>query len=251
VYPSPTATNLRVAPAPFGYKTGVADLHPVPPPPGPPAGATGESSESPPVEFTFACQPVPEEVFLSVLADAATTLDATDLPWAVMGGIASAVHGRPRWTFDIDVFVQPHAARPALEALGGAGFHTDEKDPNWLFKAFRDGVLVDVIFKATAGIYFDDEMISHCRRHEFRGVEVPVLAPEDLLVIKATVFAEHNPRHWWDCLGIITRASLDWEYLLRRARHSPRRVASLLLFARSLDLAVPDHAVRALVDPAR
>jgi hypothetical protein len=234
-----------------GYRSNVPDLHPVPPPPGPPAGAAADASDSPPVEFTFACQPVSEEVFLSVLADATAALDAADLPWAVMGGVASAVHGRPRWTFDIDVFVQPQDARPALEALSRAGFHIDEKDPNWLFKAFRDGVLLDVIFKATAGIYFDDEMIGRCRRHTFRGVEVPVLAPEDLVVIKATVFAEHNPRHWWDCLGIIARASLDWEYLLRRARHSPRRVASLLLFARSVDLAVPDHAVGALMDPGR
>lgn len=227
----------------------MADLHPVPPPPGPPAAAADDASEAPPVESTFACQPVPESVFLAVLADMTAALDAAGLPWAMLGGVAAAVHGRPRWTYDIDVFVQPQDARPALEALGAAGFDTDEKDPNWLFKAFRDGVLVDVIFKATAGIYFDDEMIRRCDRHEFRGVEIPVLAPEDLFVIKATAFAEHTPRHWWDGLGILARASLDWEYLIRRARHSPRRVASLLLFARSVDLVVPDHAVRALVDP--
>jgi len=225
----------------------VADLRPVPPTSGPLVGP-GDTPDAPPVEVTFACQPVSEEVFLSVLGAVAETLDGAGRPWTVIGGVASAVHGRPRWTYDIDVFVQPQDARPALEALARAGFSTDEKDPNWLFKAIRDGVLVDVIFKATAGIYLDDEMIDRCRRHDFRGVEIPVLAPEDLLVIKATVFAEHTPRHWWDGLGILARATLDWEYLLRRARHSPRRVASLLLFARSVDLVVPEHAIRVLID---
>ncbi len=207
-----------------------------------------ESDASPPVEFTFACQAVPEDVFLEVLASVSGALDASGLPWTLIGGIASAVHGRPRWTYDIDVFVQPQDARPALEALADAGFSTHEKDPNWLFKAIDRGVLVDLIFKATAGIYLDDEMITRCGRHDFRGVTVPVLAPEDLLVIKATAFAEHTPRHWWDGLGIIARASLDWDYLLRRARHGPRKVASLLLFARAVDLVVPDRVIRALLE---
>jgi hypothetical protein len=205
--------------------------------------------EDTPLEFTFACQPVPEHVFLGVLDRTCRTLDGWGRAWSLMGGVASAIHGRPRWTYDIDVFVQPQDARPALAALAAAGFDTHEKDPNWLFKAIDEGVLVDVIFKATAGIYLDDEMIARTDRHDFRGVEVRALAPEDVLVIKATTFAEHTPRHWWDGLGIIARAELDWDYLLRRARHSPRRVASLLLFARANDLVVPDSVIGSLVAP--
>jgi predicted nucleotidyltransferase len=205
------------------------------------------AATDPPLEFTFACQPVPEDVFLEVLGKTARTLDDHGRPWALMGGVASAIHGRPRWTYDIDVFVQPQDARPALEAFGGAGFSTDEKDPHWLYKAMDRGVLVDVIFKATAGIYLDDEMILRSQYAEFRGVSVRVIPPEDLLVIKATAFAEHTARHWWDALGILARATLDWDYLTRRARHSSRRVASLLLFARSVDLSVPDRVMEALI----
>lgn len=201
-----------------------------------------------PLEWTFACQDVPEPVFLDVAAKVTAVLDATDRPWAFLGGLASAVHGRPRWTYDLDVFVQPPDARPVLDALADAGFSVDEKDPMWLFKAMDRGVLVDVLFRATAGIYLDDEMIARCRRHDFRGVEVPVLPPEDLIVIKATAFAEHTARHWWDALGILARADLDWDYLLRRARHSTARVASLLLFARAIDLPVPARVTATLVD---
>ena len=202
----------------------------------------------PPLEYTFACQPVAEEVFLDVLGRVTTTLDEWGRPWALLGGLAAAVHGRPRWTYDIDVFVQPYDGRPALGALGAAGFATDEKDPYWLFKAMDRGVLVDIIFKATAGIYFDEEMIERVRRVEFHGVSVPVLSAEDMVVIKATAFAEHTARHWWDALAILARTDLDWSYLVRRARNSPRRVASLLLFARSVDLVVPDEAVHGLLE---
>jgi hypothetical protein len=201
----------------------------------------------PPLEFTFACQDVPEPVFVDVLECTTRALDQASLPWAYIGGIASAVHGRPRWTYDIDVLVQPQDAHPALRVLADAGFDTDEKDPHWLFKAMDRGVLVDIIFKATAGIYLDDEMIERTRRRDFRGVQVPVVAAEDLVVIKATAFAEHTPRHWWDVLGVLARADLDWSYLLRRARHSPGRVASVLLFARSVDIPVPRRVIDALL----
>lgn len=209
------------------------------------------SASGPPLEWTFACQDVPEPVFLDVAAKVTAVLDATDLPWAFLGGLASAVHGRPRWTYDLDVFVQPHDARPVLKALADAGFSIDEKDPMWLFKAMDRGVLVDILFRATAGIYFDGEMIARCRRHDFRGVDVPVLPPEDIVVIKATAFAEHSARHWWDALGILARSDLDWDYLVRRARYSTARVASLLLFARSIDLPVPARVIAALVDATR
>jgi hypothetical protein len=75
-----------------------------------------------------------------------------------------------------------------------------------------------------------------------------VIPPEDLIVIKAIVHDEETPRHWHDALGVIARAQLDWDYLLARASHSPRRVLSLLLYALSLDLWVPASAVRRLAE---
>jgi hypothetical protein len=40
---------------------------------------------------------------------------------------------------------------------------------------------------------------------------------------------------------------LDWDYLLKRARRGPRRVLGLLLYAQSLDLLVPDKAIKSLI----
>jgi hypothetical protein len=109
-------------------------------------------------------------------------------------------------------------------------------------------VLVDLIFKAKGGIYFDDEMVARVKRHDFHGASLRVVPPEDLVVIKAIVHDEPAPRHWHDALEVLAVADLDWDYLVRRARHGPARVLSLLLYAQSCDHAVPRDVVRAVFE---
>jgi hypothetical protein len=190
-----------------------------------------------------------EALFPVVLGDTIDTLDQADVPYVFMGGIGAATHGRPRWTHDIDVFVRPEDAGRALQALADAGFRTEETYPDWLYKAFKHDVMVDVIFKSLGGILLDEEMLERATDEEFMGLKARVMAPEDLLVIKAIVHDEHMPRHWHDALAIISRCDLDWDYVVRRARrHGVRRVLSLMLYAQSNDLVVPAGPVRALFD---
>jgi predicted nucleotidyltransferase len=191
---------------------------------------------------------VDEGRFLTVLSEAIAALEDKGIAHLVMGGISSAELGRPRGTNDIDLFVRPESARLTLEALAAASFTTEETDPRWLFKAFKDDIMVDVIFRSTGDIYLDEEMLSRSRVEEFKGQPVRVLAPEDLLVIKAVVHDEKTPRHWYDALGIIGHSDLDWDYLLRRARRAARRVLSLLLYAQSNDILVPQAVVRELFE---
>ncbi|MDQ4068807.1 MAG: nucleotidyltransferase family protein [Actinomycetota bacterium] len=192
---------------------------------------------------------VDEGRFLAVLRDAIGALEDKDIPYLLMGGLSSATFGRPRGTNDIDVFVRPESARLTLEALASAGFTTEETDPLWLFKGFKDDILVDIIFRSTGDIYLDDEMLAHARIVDVQGCAARVIAPEDLLIIKALTADEHIPHHWHDALGVITGSELDWDYLVSRARrHGARRVLSLLLYAQSNDLGVPVKPVRALFD---
>ena len=187
---------------------------------------------------------------MRVAGEAIAALEQREIPYAFIGGIASALHGRPRWTHDVDLFVRPEDAGRALEALAEVGFATQRTDDFWLFKGIKEGVLVDVIFRSTGDIYLDDEMLARSSVEEFKGLRLRVVAPEDLVVIKAVVHDEKTPRHWFDALGIIARTELDWAYLLRRARHARYRVTSLLLYAQSNDLPVAPEAVRALLDVA-
>lgn len=184
---------------------------------------------------------------LTVLDETIAALDGNDVEYLLMGGIASSCLGRERWTHDIDLFVRPEEARRVLEVLGKAGFETDETYPEWLFKAQKDGQLVDVIFRSAGDITVDDEMFRRAPTVQFMRRPVRTVPAEDLLVIKAIVASEHAPRHWYDALAIAATAELDWEYLMRRARHGIRRVGALLLYAQSLDLPVPSWVIQDLV----
>jgi predicted nucleotidyltransferase len=169
----------------------------------------------------------------------------------VIGGVAAAVFGRPRWSDDVDLFVRAEDAARLLRALGERGFDTDETFPDWLYKAFKSGVLIDLIFKSAGDIYLDAEMVERSCAETFHGRTIPVVSPEDLVVMKAIAHSEPTARYWYDALGILSRADLDWDYLLRRARQGPHRVLSLLLYARSNDIAVPDSAIERLLGSIR
>ncbi|HZD69137.1 MAG TPA: nucleotidyltransferase [Actinomycetes bacterium] len=190
----------------------------------------------------------PEASFLEVLGEAITAVEAAEVPYLVIGGVASAALGRPRWTHDIDVFVRPQDADRSLVAMEEAGFAIERTDPHWLFKATRGGLVVDVIFKSSGAIYLDGEMLRRGIDGDFHGVGFRVASPEDLVVIKAIVDSERRPHHWHDALGLIASCELDWDYVVRRSRHGARRVLSLLAYAQSDDLVVPDAAMRALFD---
>jgi predicted nucleotidyltransferase len=181
------------------------------------------------------------------LTDVVAALDRAAVEYLLMGGLGSARLGRPRSTDDIDLFVRPEDALRVLEVLDAAGFDTEEHDPTWLFKAWKRDVLVDVIFRSAGEIYVDDEMVARGEVLEHKGVRARVIAPEDLLVIKAAAAAEEVPQHWYDALAIIARCDLDWSYLVRRARQAPRRVLSLLFYAESIDLAVPREVIEAML----
>jgi Nucleotidyl transferase of unknown function (DUF2204) len=202
-------------------------------------------------EWTGTLPEVDEATFLAVLGDAIRVAESTGLPHAFMGGIASTALGRPRWTHDIDLCVHPTDARAMLAAFADAGYQTEETDQGWLYKATRDGVLVDVVFESTGGIVLDDEMLARVRQGRFGQLRLNILGPEDLLVIKALVHREHRQRHWFDALALVETGELDWPYLLRRAAPGPRRVASLLLYAQTDGLRVPDWVIEALLDQAR
>ena len=173
-------------------------------------------------------------------------MEQTKIPYAIIGGIAVKELGRPRITHDIDIFVRPDDASTVLDILDGQGFITEKRDPFWLFKAWREEVLVDIIFKSSGDIYFDEEVRSHVRRIPYQGYFVNAISPEDFIVIKAAAHQEHNPHHWHDALAVLTQGNIDWDYLLKRAKHAPRRVLSLLIYAQSNDVAIPTEIIQKL-----
>jgi predicted nucleotidyltransferase len=194
-------------------------------------------------------RPRGDEDFHLTLHEAIAAMRDAEIPFLIIGGIASAVLGRDRGTRDVDLFVRPEDARRALEALGAAGFETKVAFPHWLYKGFKRDVLVDVIFRSSKDVLLDDEMLRRAQEREFRGQLVPIAPPEDLLIMKAVAADEDTPRYWYDALGIIAHADgLDWDYLVRRGRqHGVRRILSLLIYAQSNDLVVPAEPIAELI----
>ena len=186
------------------------------------------------------------ELFTDVLGAAVEVLEETGLPFATFGSVASNVYGRPGSSGDIDVLVAPPDADRALEALAAAGFETEKTDPSWIYKAVKDGVLVDVIFKVKAGVYLDDEVLSRVHVREYRGRRIRLVSPEDAVVIEALSDEDQARDHWFNALAIVAAMDLDWDYLERRARYGTRRVLSLLLYAQSNDYVVPERTIRHL-----
>ena len=185
-----------------------------------------------------------EQAFAAILEEVIDILG--DVSYGVIGGVASAAYGRPRWTKDIDVFCRAEDADGVLDRLAAGGFDVDRTNPMWIYKAFRNDVQIDVIFKVRWEVYFDNEMAQRVRLVELDGVEIPVLAPEDIVVMKAMAVDEESPWHWYDALGILAAVDLDWDYLLVRARKSPNRILSLLHYAASNDVSVSLAALRRL-----
>ena len=165
------------------------------------------------------------DVFLDVLDRAIDAVRGTGEPFALIGELGSAAFGRDRGTRDIDLFVRPASAPVVLDALEEADFTVEVVDDHWLFKAHRAGIDVDVIFRATRDILFDDEMAARLTDATIYGRALPVVSAEDLLVMKALAAGEDTARYWYDAIAILARHDLDWEYLLLRARqHGARRI---------------------------
>jgi hypothetical protein len=181
--------------------------------------------------------------FDRVLFETVDALDNAKIPYAFIGGVATSGLARPRATHDLDIFVRPEDAEFTIKELAKAGFRTEKFDLQWLFKAFKDDIMVDIIFRSEGEFYYDEEVHSHRRLVDYHGRKVPVVAPEDLAIIKCAVHYEGGPHHWHDALNVLSRFDIDWNYLLLRARRATKRVLSLLLYAQSNDVLIPNWVI--------
>lgn len=188
------------------------------------------------------------EVFRSVLSEAVRVAEDEDVPYVIGGSIASSTWGRPGSIGDIDMMISPADAKRLLKAFERSGFDTRVEDPKWIYKADKDGITVDLIFEMEGSMYLEEDMVQRGPIRDVHNVRMRLMAPEDFVVSQALSAKEDTPDYWYNGLGVIARSELDWDYLLQRAMRGPRRVLSMLIYAQSDDLRVPDTVVRRLFD---
>lgn len=118
------------------------------------------------------------------------SLNNSGVRYLVIGGYAVAFHGHPRYTKDIDVWIDlsPDNARRVVAALDEFGFGslklTPEKflQPHKVFQLGLPPRRIDLL-TSPAGVVFDD---CHARRIEqtIGGVVVPFISLDDLKAAK-------------------------------------------------------------------
>jgi hypothetical protein len=186
-----------------------------------------------------------------VLREATTSLDRRGIAHVVFGSLATITLGRPRPLEpgeDIDLLIRPPDVDAVAAALEADGFVVEPTDPAWIHKAKRLGVTVDLIHRAGREVHLDPEMLERAVPATVLGVEVRLIPPEDLAIIKAILYTEARKKDWFDALALVARPDLDWDYLARRARgHAVQRMLSLLLYARSDGIAVPNSVVDEMI----
>src|SRR3954454_1409540 len=160
-------------------------------------------------------------VIEQALKRSAAALREAGIPFLVGGSLASWARGGPETRHDLDLMIRPQDVEAGVEALTAAGLRAEDPPEEWLGKAWDGDVLVDLIF-APKGMEMTDEVMARGEVLSVLGMEMRVMALEDVLVTKLMALTEHSLRY--ESLLPISRAlreQVDWEDVRARTSESP------------------------------
>jgi len=158
---------------------------------------------------------------LPSLRKASAALRDAGIPFILAGSVASWARGGPETDHDLDFIVKPEDAERALETLTEVGMKPEKPPEPWLYKAYDEDVLIDLIF-SPSGLDVTDEVIERSDELEVFAIPMRVMRPEDLLVTKLCAMTEHTI-DFRSCLEIARalREQIDWDDVRRRTDHTP------------------------------
>jgi hypothetical protein len=150
------------------------------------------------------------------LKKAVAALREADVHFLLAGSLAVWARGGPETRHDLDFVIKPQDADRALAALGEAGMRPETPPEEWLHKAWDGEVLIDVIH-APRGLEVTDEVMARGELLHVVGIDIPVMAIEDVLATKLLALHEHE----LDYTAVLriaraVREQIDWPSLRRR-----------------------------------
>jgi putative nucleotidyltransferase-like protein len=154
------------------------------------------------------------------LKKSAAALREADVPFLLGGSLASWARGGPETRHDLDLVIKPCDVERATAALEQAGLRPEDPPEEWLVKAWDGNTLVDLIHHPK-GIPVEDALIERGEVMSVLGMEMRVMALEDVLVTKLMALTEHSLRY--ESLLAISRAlreQVDWEDVRARTSDS-------------------------------
>jgi hypothetical protein len=155
------------------------------------------------------------------LKKSAAALRGADVPFLLGGSLASWARGGPETRHDLDLMIKPEDVERALEALQQVGMQPEDPPEEWLVKAWAGKTLVDLIHHPK-GLPVDDALIERGEVMSVLGMQMRVMALEDVLVTKLMALTEHSLRY--ESLLAISRAlreQVDWDDVRARTSESP------------------------------
>src|ERR671929_1612554 len=155
------------------------------------------------------------------LKKASAALRDAGIEFLLGGSLASWARGGPETRHDLDLMIRPEDRERGVAALEAVGMRIEDPPEEWLVKAWDGDILVDLIF-GPKGIPIDDEVIARGEERSVLGMEMRVMALEDVLVTKLMALTEHTLRY--ESLLPIARAlreQIDWEDVRARTASSP------------------------------
>jgi hypothetical protein len=163
----------------------------------------------------------PDPRMLAVLKKAVGVLSDADIPFALAGSMACWALGGPPSRHDVDLALKKSDAERAIEVLSAAGFRVDRPPEGWLYKAWDDDILVDLIW-APMGLTVTDEVLRSTRIINVDAMEMPALSPTDVLTSKLLALNESH-LDFEGLLAIVrgVREQVDWAELRRRTEEKP------------------------------
>src|SRR3954453_21638143 len=155
------------------------------------------------------------------LKKAGAALRDAGVEFLLGGSLASWARGGPETRHDLDLMIRPDARERASAALEAVGMRIEDPPEEWLVKAWDGDILVDLIFHPK-GIEVDDAVIARGEVMAVLGMDIRVMAIEDVLVTKLMALTEHSLRY--ESLLPIARAvreQVDWPDVRARTAASP------------------------------
>ena len=148
-------------------------------------------------------------------------LSEQNIPYMVFGGIANAIYGNPRQTYDIDIkiHIENNSLNNFIKKIQSIGKivpsapHQFIKDTNVL-PIEINGVRIDIVL---ANLPFEKEAIKRSQRLSYKNSEMNVCTLEDFIIQKAV---SERDKDWNDIEKVIklNKDNINWDYLLTHCK---------------------------------
>ena len=170
-----------------------------------------------------------DDPLIDVLQATVAVLDEARITYAVTGSVASAIHGEPFQSQDVDFVLRMTESQAAKLAAGlPQRFYRSSES---LMQIARDGGLANLI-DAESGLKVDLSVVPDTpffrsvfsrRQKESYGPQAPsffTVTAEDVILMKLVWRIEsRSPKQWENALSVaqVKGARMDWKYLFTQA----------------------------------